>query len=153
MIVLGFRSDPAMPRYALVDGTANPLSLLNAADESRLCFPADCTEDAAKVTWLYREFERIFHAHPDIARVIIKKGEFTQGDNNAKRTASYQEAALLLYSGLHNKPVTSKLYASLGTNSTSVLAHALARVGQTTRYWNNKMADAVVAAWWGATNP
>jgi len=152
MKILGFRSDPATPRYALVDGTANPLSLLNAVDESRLCFPADCTEDAAKVTWLYREFERIFHAHPDIERVVIKKGEFTQGDNNAKRTASYQEAALLLYCGLHNKPVTSKIYASLGTNSSSVLAHAVARVGQTTRYWNSKMADAVIAAWWGATN-
>ena len=153
MNVLGFRSDPATPRYALVDGTVNPLSLLNAVDESRLCFPADCTEDAAKVAWLYREFERIFHAHPDIARVVIKKGEFTQGDTNAKRTASYQEAALLLYCGLHNQPIISKIYASLGTNSTSVLAHAVARVGQTTRYWNSKMADAVVAAWWGATNP
>ena len=85
--------------------------------------------------------------------MVIKKGEFTQGDNNAKRTASYQEAALLLYCGLHNKPITTKLYASLGTNSSSVQAHAVARVGQTTRYWNSKMADAVIAAWWGATNP
>jgi len=153
LIILGFRSDPATPRYALVDGTTNPLSLLNTTDESRLCFPADCIEDAAKVTWLYREFERIFHANPDIGRVVIKKGEFTQGDNNAKRTASYQEAALLLYCGLHNKPITSKLYASLGTNSGTVLAHAVGRVGQTTKYWNSKMADAVVAAWWGATNP
>jgi hypothetical protein len=133
MKALGFRSDPATPRYALVDSTANPLSLLNAATD--------------------RELERIFHAHPDIVRVVIKKGEFTQGDNNAKRTASYQEAALLLYCGLHNKPVVTKIYASLGTNSSSVLAHAVARVGQTTRYWNSKMADAVVAAWWGATNP
>lgn len=151
--IFGFRSDPTTPRYALVDSAANPLSLLNAATESRLCFPADCTEDAAKVTWLYREFERIFHAHPDIVRVVIKKGEFTQGDNNAKRTASYQEAALLLYCGLHNKPVVMKIYASLATNSGSVVAHAVTRVGQTTRYWNSKMADAVVAAWWGATNP
>lgn len=153
MKVLGFRSDPATPRYALVDGATNPMSLLNAATESRLCFPADCTEDAAKVTWLYREFERIFHAHPDIAKVVIKKGEFTRVDDNAKRVASYQEAALLLYCGLHNKPVTTKLYASLGTNSGSVLAHAAARVGQTTRYWNAKMADAILAAWWGVTNP
>ncbi len=153
MKVLGFRSDPSTPRYAIVDAATNPHSLLNAATESRLCFPADCNEDAAKVTWLYREFERIFHSHPDIVRVVIKKGEFTQGDNNAKRTASYQEAALLLYCGLHNKPVVAKIYASLATNSSSVVAHALARVGQSTRYWNSKMADAVVAAWWGATNP
>ena len=153
MIVLGFRSDPTTPRYAIVDGTAAPLVLLNAATESRLCFPADCAEDAAKVTWLYREFERIFHTHPNIDRVVIKKGEFTQGDTNAKRVASYQEAALLLYCGLHNKPVATKIYASLGTRSAQVRDHAIERVGQTTRYWNSKMADAVIAAWWGATNP
>lgn len=153
MIILGFRSDPTAPRYALVDDATTPPLLTNSDSESRLSFPADCTEDAAKVTWLYREFERIFHAHPDIVRVVIKKGEFTQGDNNAKRIASYQEAALLLYCGLHKKLITTKIYGSLGTNSNSVLAHAAARVGKTTRYWNNKMADAVIAAWWGATNP
>jgi hypothetical protein len=153
MTVLGFRSDPTAPRYAIVDSGASPLVLLNADAESRLRFPADCTEDAPKVTWLYREFERIFHMHSDIHRVVIKKGEFTQGDNNAKRVASYQEAALLLYCGLHNKPVVTKIYASLGTRSAQVRDHAIARVGQTTRYWDSKMADAVIAAWWGATNP
>jgi hypothetical protein len=153
LIVLGFRSDPTTPRYALVDSATVPIVLLNADAESRLSFPADCTEDAGKVTWLYREFERIFHTHSEIDRVVIKKGEFTQGDNNAKRVASYQEAALLLYCGLHSKPVTTKIYASLGTRSTQVRDHAIARVGRTTRYWNTKMADAVVAAWWGITNP
>ena len=110
-------------------------------------FPADCSTEAAQVTWLYREFERIFHTHPDITKVVIKKGEFTQGDNNAKRVASYQEAALLLYCGLHNKPVVTKIYASLATRSAQVKDHAIARVGQTTRYWDSKMADAVIAAW------
>lgn len=153
MKILGFRSDPSTPRYAIVDGSTAPLALLNADAESRLRFPADCNSEAAQVTWLYREFERIFHIHPDIGRVIIKKGEFTQGDNNAKRVASYQEAALLLYCGLHNKPVVAKIYASLGTRSAQVKDHAIARVGQTTRYWDGKMADAIIAAWWGATNP
>jgi len=152
MKILGFRSDPSTPRYAIVDGSATPLKLLNADIESRLSFPADCKGDAAQVTWLYREFERVFHIHPDISRVVIKKGEFTQGDNNAKRIASYQEAALLLYCGLHNKPVVAKIYTSLATRSAQVKTDAIARVGQTTRYWDNKMADAVVAAWWGATN-
>lgn len=153
MKILGFRSDPNTPRYAIVDGSANPLTLLNANAESRLRFPADCESEAAQVTWLYREFERIFNIHPDIVRVVIKKGEFTQGDNNAKRVASYQEAALLLYCGLHNKPVVAKIYASLTTRSAQVKDHAIARVGQTTKYWDSKMADAIIAAWWGATNP
>lgn len=153
MKILGFRSDPSTPRYAIVDGSVTPPTLLNTDGESRLRFPTDCTSEAAQVTWLYREFERIFHIHPDIDRVVIKKGEFTQGDNNAKRVASYQEAALLLYCGLHNKPVVSKIYASLSTRSAEVKEHAIARVGQTTRYWDGKMADAIIAAWWGATNP
>lgn len=153
MKILGFRSDPSTPRYAIVDGSANPCTLLNADAESRLRFPADCHSEAAQVTWLYREFERIFHIQPDIGRVVIKKGEFTQGDNNAKRMASYQEAALFLYCGLHNRPVVAKIYASLATRSADVKDHAVARVGQTTRYWDGKMADAVIAAWWGATNP
>lgn len=153
MKILGFRSDPSTPRYSIVDSSVTPPALLNADGESRLRFPADCTSEAAQVTWLYREFERIFHIHPDIDRVVIKKGEFTQGDNNAKRVASYQEAALLLYCGLHNKPVVSKIYASLSTRSAQVKDHAIARVGQTTRYWDGKMADAIIAAWWGATNP
>jgi len=153
MKILGFRSDPNTPRYAIVDGATTPPTLLNADAECRLRFPADCNSETAQVTWLYREFERIFHIHPDIGRVVIKKGEFTQGDNNAKRIASYQEAALLLYCGLHNKPVVAKIYASLATRSAQVKDDAIARVGQTTRYWDGKMADAVVAAWWGATNP
>lgn len=153
MKLLGFRSDPKTPRYALADGATDPPTLLNANSESRLCFPADCVEEAAKVTWLYREFERIFHANPDIVKVVIKKGEFTQGDNNTKRVASYQEAALLLFCGLHNKPVATKIYASLGTRSANVREDAIARVGQTTRYWDNKMADAIIATWWGARNP
>lgn len=153
MKVLGFRSDPNTPRYAIVDGATTPPTLINADAESRLRFPADCNSETAQVTWLYREFERIFNIHPDIARVVIKKGEFTQGDNNAKRIASYQEAALLLYCGLHSKSVVAKIYASLGTRSAQVKDHAIARVGQTTRYWDGKMADAIIAAWWGATNP
>jgi hypothetical protein len=153
MKILGFRSDPSTPRYAIVDGSTTPLTLLNVDAESRLRFPADCNGEAAQVTWLYREFERIFHIHPDIGRVVIKKGEFTHGDNSAKRIASYQEAALLLYCGLHNKPVVTKIYASLATRSAQVKDHAIARVSQTTRYWDGKMADAIIAAWWGATNP
>jgi hypothetical protein len=153
MKVLGFRSDQSAPRYALVENLGGKLRLLNADTESRLSFPADCNEDAAKLAWLYREFARIFHEHENITRVVVKKGEFTQGDSLVKRVASYQEAALLLYCGLKAKPIVAKLYVSLSTKSTLVKDHAAERIGRTTSSWNVKMADAVVAAWWGATNP
>lgn len=153
MKILGFRADPKGPRYAIVEMSGSQFTLLNAASESKLVFPANCDDDAAQVTWLYREFERIFHAHPDIAKVVIKKGEFTQGDNNAKRLVSYQEAVLLLFCGIHNKQIITKLYTSLGTNNGQVKEHAIARVDKTKKYWDTKMADAVIAAWWGGCNP
>ncbi len=152
MKILGFRSDPNTPRYAIIDASASPLKLLNDSAESRLCFPADCENDATRIPWLYREFERIFHLHPDIAKVVIKVGEFTMADSKAKRSASYQEAALILFCGLKEIPVWTKLYASLGTRSNQVKEHAIARVGQTARYWDGKIADAIIAAWWGANN-
>jgi hypothetical protein len=153
MTIFGFRSDPNTPRYAIVDASGAAFTILNATTENRLCFPADCIDETAQLTWLFREFGRIFHANPDIARTVIKVGEFTQSDNKAKRFSSYQEAALSLYCGMHSIPVSTKLYASLATRSAQVREHAINRVGQTARYWDNKMADAVMAAWWGATNP
>jgi len=114
MKVLGFRSDPSTPRFAIVAITDDRASLVNAATESRLPFPANCSSDTQKLTWLYREFERIFHSDSSISRVIIKSGEFTASDSKAKRFAISQEAALHLYCGLNNILIDAKLYASLG---------------------------------------
>lgn len=153
MRVFGFRSDPVCPRYAVVEHNQTGFSLLNQSSECRLKFPADCSTDVGKITWLYRELERVFATHTGIVRAVIKTGEFTRIDSAAKRLALHQEAALLLYCGLHQLPVDAKLYASLSTTNTDVKHHATTRVGQTNRYWDSKMADAVIAGWWGALNP
>lgn len=150
MSVLGFRSDSSTPRYAIVEKDGDKFLFINAASESRLCFPAGAAEDVDKLTWLYREFERIFSSNPNISRVVIKKNEFTQGDTAAKRQACYQDAALIMFCGIKGVPVCSKLYTSLDVKTSTVLTKAEERVGVTSKYWNNKMADAVVAAWWGA---
>jgi len=152
MKVLGFRSDPSTPRFAIVAKSNDGLSLINAATESRLPFPADCSSDPQKLSWLYREFARIFYADSSISRVVIKSGEFTNSDSKAKRFAISQEAILHLYCGLNNIPIDAKLYPSLGCTSSTTKAMAIARVGQTKRYWDAKIADAVIAAWWGVTN-
>lgn len=149
MTTLGFRSDPKQPRYAIVSKTkANTVELMNADEESKLVFPADTDTDEQKIGWLYNELDRLFHKHPHIEKVVIKKGEFTAGDNKAKRLASYQEATVLLFCELKGVPVANKIYASLSTNSKQVKDHAEARVGKTSKYWDAKMADAVIAAWW-----
>jgi hypothetical protein len=147
MKVLGFRADPSTPRYALVQNDGAALVLTNAQGETRLSYPANIASAAEKTGWLYREIERIFRDNPGIARVVIKTNEYTQSDSKAKRESAYAEAMLLLYCAQHQVPVDVKIYASLGTNSGSVKEHAEARVGRTAKYWDAKMADAVVAAW------
>lgn len=150
MKVLGFRADPSAPRYAIVQNNGVGFTLDNASGESRLVFPANVSTPSEKVTWLYREIERVFRNNPGIARVVVKANEYTQSDTKAKRESAYAEAMLLLYCAQHQIPVEVKIYASLGTKSGDVKAHAEARVGRTSKYWDAKMADAVVAAWSGA---
>ncbi len=153
MKVLGFRSDPSHPRYAIVQNTDSGFTLDNADGESRLTYPANITTPAEKVTWLYREIERVFRENADITRVVIKTNEYTQSDSKAKRESAYAEAMLLLYCAQNQIPVETKIYTSLGTKSGTVEGDAEARVGKTSKYWNKKMADAVVAAWSGAQTP
>jgi len=152
MKVLGFRADPQAVRIALVEADNHQFTLLNAASDNKLTFPAQCTTEADQLKWLYRELERVFHEHDDISRVVIKSNEFVGTSSKAKRFSSYEEAVLILFCGLKGVPVSVKTYSSLSTKSSEVKAHAAARVGQTAKYWDTKMADAIVAAWWGGYN-
>tara|TARA_R110002020_G_scaffold83397_1_gene206586 strand:+ start:4234 stop:4692 length:459 start_codon:yes stop_codon:yes gene_type:complete len=150
MKVLGIRIDPQKPRYAVVEKDGNNFSLLNATDESRLVFPANIDAPDQRANWLFRELERIIHAHPGIDKVCIKTNEYTQNDTKAKRGSAHLEGVVLLFCAQKNIPVDAKIYASLATNSASVQGHAENRVGKTDKYWDKKMADAIVAAWMGA---
>lgn len=150
MKVLGFRADPVSARYAIVAFDGSTFVLQNANSESKLAYPADVEEAAKKVLWLYREIERIFHASPDIEAVAIKTNEYGLIEKAAMRESSYIEAALLLFCEQRQIPVSVKTYTSLSTRSADVKTHAEQRVGRTTKYWDIKMADAIIVAWWRA---
>ncbi|WLQ16151.1 hypothetical protein O5O45_09515 [Hahella aquimaris] len=152
MKVLGIRVDPQRTRYALVEYDGNNFTLLNSNSESRLVYPADISEPEDKVEWLYHELGRVFHSHQGVETVCVKTNEYTQNDSKSKRESAYLEGAVLLFCKSKNVPVTVKIYGSLATRSADVRKHAEERVGRTTKYWDNKMADAVIAAWQGARN-
>ena len=149
MKVLGVRADPKKTRYALVINDNGEFSLLNSDSESRLQYPADVINPDEKVDWLYRELVRIYHENTDIEKVCIKTNEYTQSDNKSKRETAYLEGAVLLFCHQNNIPVTVKIYASLGTKSSTVKDQAEQRVGKTVKYWDAKMADAIIVAWKG----
>lgn len=155
MKVLGFRGDPKAPRYAVVSEVGGVYTLENAASDNKLAIPASIPEDAdaKRLDWLYREVLAIFDAHPGIAKVMIKQNEYTQSDTKAKRKSTHADAAVVLACAHRGIPVEMKTYASMATTSKDTKLHAESRVGKTDKCWNNKMADAVNAAWWGLRNP
>ena len=148
MKILGFRSAPNMVRYALVDCDGVNATLLNANSENRLVYPAgmDALED--KLVWLSNEIDRIIHRNNGIDKAVIKSNEYIT-ETKAKRASTYSDAVIMLCCAKAKIPVVAKIYGSLGTTSTKVQDHAEHRVGRTTKYWDKKMADAVVAAWSG----
>lgn len=149
MKILGIRVSPQATRFALVEFESSAYKLLNSNTESRLIYPAGLPTSAEKVEWLYLELERLLNEHPDIARVCIKTNEYTPTDSKPKRLSAHLEGAILLFCRQNQILVSIKTYLSLGTRSSEVKNHAEQRVGRTRKYWDTKMADAVVAAWQG----
>lgn len=151
MKVLGFRSDPNSPRYAVVNKNGGVFTLLNAHGDNKLSLPASISgdADASLLEWMYREVNAILDAHPDIAKVIIKQNEFTQQDSKAKRRSAHYDAAVILACAYRRIPVEVRIYGSMATKSSNTKERAEKRVGRTTKYWDTKMADAVNAAWRG----
>ena len=152
MKAIGIRVHPKGARYAVVEHDGTAFSLLNANGESRLLFPANVLGSAEKVVWLYRELERLHHDHNDIEKICVKTNEYTQSDSKSKRESAYLEGVVILFCAQRNIPVDVKIYASLGTKSADVKDYAEQRVGRTQKYWDTKVADAVIAAWNGV-NP
>ncbi|MSU91904.1 hypothetical protein GE300_20305 [Rhodobacteraceae bacterium 2CG4] len=155
MKVLGFRGDPKAPRYAVVSEVGGAYTLENAASDNKLSVPASIGEeaDAERLNWLYQEIRAIFDAHPGIEKVVIKQNEYTQSDTKAKRKSAHADAAVVLACAHRGIPVELKIYASMPTTSKDTKEHAETRVGKTDKYWDNKMADAVNAAWLGLSHP
>lgn len=149
MKVLGIRVEPKKTRYAIIGYENDSFTFINADSESRLVYPDGLSSTDQKTDWLYQELARILHEHQDIQKVCIKTNEYTQSDSKSKRETAHLEGAILLFCKQNNLPVNLKIYASLSTRSSSVREHAEQRVGRTNKYWDTKMADAVVAAWKG----
>ena len=155
MKVLGFRSDQNTSRYAIVSEDDGNFTLENASDKSRLSFPKQMSEDAdaKRLEWLYDEIIAIFETHSDITKVVIKENDFVLKDTKSKRRAARYDAAVILACVNRDIPVEIKTYKSLSTTRKDTMRHAEERVGKTGENWDLKMADAVIAAWWGLCHP
>lgn len=148
ILILGLRTAPAMVRYALVEWDGLTARLVNADEENRLVFPADCQRIEQKLHWLSQEIERVLRQHTNIDRIAIKTNEYGRGGESATtRDAAYLDAVIYTIAGKKPLPIDSKLYRSIGTRRDEVKDFAATNVGVTNRNWNEQMADAVAVAW------
>ena len=152
MKVLGFRSDPSTPRYAIVSRQNGVFKLENADSESDFPFPDDMDKDALakRMEFIYNEVIRVFRENPDIAKVMIKQNEFNLTEKRPMRHSVRYDAVVILACALKNIPVEVETYRSMkGTKAKMTRQHAEERVGKTGKNWTDKMADAVNVAWLG----
>lgn len=147
MKILGIRTAPKQLRFALVEISDDTVSLLNHDSENLIKVPVGVTEPEDIVHWQKSEVDRILRQNQDIAFVAIKMSEYARSDTKATRLASYLDAAVLLAAKDAHKPVYSKLYSQIGAKRSNVKECAEARVGSTSKYWNEQMADAIMVAW------
>lgn len=145
--ILGIRTSPTEVRYALLerhdDGS---IEFLNRDTESKLQYPASHATTDAKLRWLKGELDRIFRQSTGISQMVIKTNEFAGSENKSKRESTYAEAVCILAAAEQDVPVSCKLYSQIGSTSAEAKHHAEERVGRTDKYWDNKIADAVLAA-------
>ena len=150
--VMGIRTAPSVVRYAILtkneDGV---IQFVNANGENKIDFPADCDNVTKKLPWLSREIQRIFRQNPEISHVIIKASEYGRGgESSSSREAAYYDSAVITQAGLQLRPISVdvKIYRGLGNNvkRDTVKNIAEGHVGKTQKYWNEQIADAIVAA-------
>ncbi len=145
MKTLGINTASSEVRFALISFTNDTPTLLNAASENRLRFPADCEDTGEKAKWLYEELERILETHPDIESMVIRMNGYGM-EKKATRISSHLDGVALLSAKLHDINVAMMLNSQLGINQKQVRSEAENHVGKTDKYWNDSMAYAIIAA-------
>jgi len=147
---LGIRTAPTQLRYALIKvDDDNNCSLVNGNSESLIKVPAGMDDFSEKLSWQKDEIDRIIRQNQDVEKILLKIGEYGRSDTKSSRLAAYFDAVVILAAKEANIPIQTKVYNQLSTKRKQVKEHAEARIGRTEKYWNEQIADAIVAAWSG----
>lgn len=149
-MVLGLRASSQEVRYAILDKDSDgKIIFVNRTSEHRLKYPANIDKVDGKLNWIKAEIDRILRQNTAIDIIVIKMSEYTGTENATKRETTYADAIFLLCAAEHGIPVVRKLNSQIESSSSRAKEYAEARVGKTDQYWNNTIADAILAAYWG----
>ena len=149
MAIIGIRASSQEIRYAILDKNENgEIVFINQNTENRLKYPANVDAVEDKLHWVKSEVDRILRQNEGIEKIILKMNEYAGTENSSKRETTYVDAVLLLCAIENGIQIERRLNSQI--SSTAVKAKELAetRVGRTENYWNNTIADAILAAFW-----
>ncbi|CAB5499217.1 hypothetical protein THERMOT_995 [Bathymodiolus thermophilus thioautotrophic gill symbiont] len=150
MKLLGIRTAPTQLRYALIKvDDDNNCSLVNSNSESLIKVPAGMDDFSEKLSWQKDEIDRIIRQNQDVEKILLKIGEYGRSDTKSSRLAAYFDAVVILAAKEANIPIQTKVYNQLSTKRKQVKKDAKEHIGRTDKYWNEQIADAIVAAWSG----
>lgn len=149
MVVMGIRASAQEVRYAILDKNADKsIEFMNRTTENRLKYPANIDGVEEKLHWVKSEIDRILRQNDAINKIVIKTNEYAGTESSAKRETTYVDAVIMLSAYEHGLPVVRKLNSQIGSTAAKAKEYAERRVGKTDRYWNNTIADAILAAYW-----
>lgn len=145
--VLGIRNYSEGFRYCILEKNETGVLFINKDSENKILKPKG-GEVKALYLWYQKEIKRILDTNKGIEGLAIK-----QNENNVQTCYSkikdvmFFDCIATMSAYEKNVNVFSYVYNQLGTNSKEVMSLAESIVnGKTDKYWDEKIADAIVAA-------
>jgi hypothetical protein len=144
MKVLGIRNYYDGVRFCILEGEASNISCLNLNKENRILFPKGIHENDLLI-WYKDEIDRLFDIYGIFDRVAIKHNENTRSDSySSLRKILFLDCIVTLEAVERKIPINSYAYNQIGVNSKNVLEKAESLVGKAQKYWDIRMADAII---------
>lgn len=148
MAIMGVRASAQEIRYAILEKNTNGnIIFSNHVAENKLKYPANMDSVSEKLSWVKSEIDRILRQNTNIQKITLKMNEYGT-ETAAKRETTYVDSILLLCAAEHGVPIERKLNSQISSTAAKAKELAERRVGRTDQYWNNTMADAILAAYW-----
>ncbi|WP_369283984.1 hypothetical protein [Oscillibacter sp. GMB15532] len=149
MAIIGIRASSQEIRYAILDKNENgEIVFVNQNTENRLKYPANVDAVEDKLHWVKSEVDRILRQNEGIEKIILKMNEYAGTENSSKRETTYVDAVLLLCAIENGIQIERRLNSQISSTAAKAKELAERRVGRTENYWNNTIADAILAAFW-----
>lgn len=145
MKILGIRNYTGGFRYCIIEGNKDSYQCVNLNEENKVQIPKGEEENAIFI-WYKDEIERIINNNGLFDKIVIKQNENTPSRYSLLKQVMFFDCIATIVALEQNIQVDSFVYNNLKVNAKSVKQDAESKVGKSLKYWDTKIADAIVAS-------